>query len=81
MTFVSPVRISAPASTQAGRLEGNVVIDAIILKDGSVSDVKVLRSTNRLFEQPCIEAVKQWRFTPGSHDVILTVTVNFTLRP
>jgi hypothetical protein len=33
-----------------------------------------------MFEPECIQAVKQWRFTPGSQDVILTVTVNFTLR-
>jgi periplasmic protein TonB len=79
--LIKKVEPRYPPLAQAARLEGNVVIDAIILKDGSVSDVRVLRSTNRLFEQPCIEAVKQWRFSPGSQDVILTVTVNFTLRP
>jgi len=77
--LIKKVEPRYPPLAQTARLEGNVVIDAIILKDGSVSDVRVLRSTNKLFEQPCIEAVKQWRFTPGSQDVILTVTVNFTL--
>ena len=57
----------------------SLTVDAIIRKDGTVSDVKVLKSSNPMFEQECIEAVKQWRFTPGSQDVILTVTVRFTL--
>jgi protein TonB len=78
--LIKKVEPRYPPIAQAARLEGTVVIDAIILKDGSVSDVKVLKSSNPMFEQACIEAVKQWRFTPGSQDVILTVTVNFTLR-
>ena len=91
---MGPVRVSAgqgpglirkvepryPAIARAARVEGTVVVDAIIRKDGTVSDVKVLKSSNPMFEPECIQAVKQWRFTPGSQDVILTVTVNFTLR-
>jgi protein TonB len=69
-----------PPIARAARVEGTVVVDAIIRKDGTVSDVKVLKSSNPMFEPECIQAVKQWRFTPGSQDVILTVTVNFTLR-
>lgn len=69
-----------PPIAQTARLEGKVVVDAIIRRDGTVSEVNVLSSTNAMFEQACIDAVRQWRFTPGSQDVILTVTVNFTLR-
>ena len=89
-----PVRVSAgqgpglvkkvepryPPMARTARIEGSVVVDAVILKDGTVSEVKVLSSTNPLFNQACIDAVSQWRFTPGPQDVILTVTVNFTLR-
>ena len=69
-----------PPIAQAARIEGTVVVDAVIRKDGTVSDVTILRSTNKVFEQSCIEAVRQWRFTPSPQDVILTVTVTFTLR-
>jgi periplasmic protein TonB len=69
-----------PPIAQTARIEGRVVVDAVIRRDGTVSEVKVLSSTNAMFEQACIDAVRQWRFTPGSQDVILTVTVNFTLR-
>jgi protein TonB len=69
-----------PPVARTARIEGTVVVDAIIRKDGTVSDVTVLKSSSRVFDQACIDAVKQWRFTPSGQDVILTVTVNFTLR-
>ena len=78
--LVKKVEPHYPPIARTARLEGTVVVDAVIRKDGTVSDVTVIRSTNKMFEQACIDAVRQWRFTPGSQDVILTVTVNFTLR-
>jgi len=89
-----PIRVSAgqgpglikkvepryPPLAQSARIEGTVVVDAVIRKDGTVSDVTILRSSSKMFDQACIDAVRQWRFTPGSQDVVLTVTVNFTLR-
>lgn len=69
-----------PPIAQAARMEGTVVLDAVIHKDGTVGDITVLRSANELFEQSAVEALKQWRYTPGDYDVILTVTVNFTMR-
>lgn len=78
--LIKKVEPQYPPIARAARMEGTVVVDAIILKDGSVSDVKVLNSSSPMFEQACIDAVRKWRFTPGSQDVILTVTVRFTLR-
>jgi protein TonB len=91
---VGPVRVSPgqgpglikrvepkyPPLAQSARMEGTVVLDAVIHKDGTVGEITVLRSGNKLFEQSAIEALKQWRYTPGDYDVILTVTVNFTMR-
>ena len=90
----APVRVSAgqapglirriepqyPAVARAARIQGTVVVDAVIRMNGTVSDVTILRSTNPMFNQPCVDAVRQWRFTSIPQDVILTVTVNFTLR-
>ena len=78
--LVKKVEPIYPPIARSARLEGTVVVDAVILKDGTVREVKVLNSSNRMFDQACIDAVRQWRFTPGSQDVVLTVTVNFTLR-
>lgn len=78
--LIKKVEPRYPPIAQTARLEGSVTVDAIIRADGTVSDVTVLKSTNAMFNQACIDAVRQWRFTPGNQDVILTVTVNFTLR-
>ncbi|MCL4812278.1 MAG: energy transducer TonB [Vicinamibacteraceae bacterium] len=69
-----------PPAAQAARLEGVVVLDAIIDKEGRVVDIKVLREAHPMFTQSAVAALRQWRYSPGPQDVILTVTVTFTMR-
>lgn len=71
--------------TEAGRsrLEGTVVLMAVIGKDGSVRDVRV-ESGLPLLAQAAIDAVKQWRYKPYLSDgepveVDSRITINFTL--
>ncbi len=78
--LIKKVEPQYPPIARTAHITGNVVVDAVIRKDGTVADVTVLSSTNKIFEQACIDAVRQWRFTPGPQDVVLTVTVNFTLK-
>ncbi|HXW03962.1 MAG TPA: TonB family protein [Vicinamibacterales bacterium] len=78
--LIRKVEPQYPPIARASRTEGSVVVDAVIRSDGTVSDVKVVKSSSPMFEQACLDAVKQWRFTPGPQDVILTVTVKFTLQ-
>lgn len=68
-----------PPAARATRLQGTVVLDAVILADGSVSEVTVIESANPMFDKSAIDALKQWRFTPGDHDVIMSLTVHFKL--
>lgn len=77
---VSPVY---PPEAQAARVSGMVILEAVIGRDGRVTDAKVLRSVPML-DQAAIDAVMQWEFTPTLLNgapvrVIMTVTVNFTL--
>jgi protein TonB len=74
-----------PATAQAARVEGLVVLDAVIDATGRVTGVQVTRSIP-LLDQAAIEAVRQWRFTPTLLNgepvsILLTVTVRFTLGP
>ena len=81
MKDVNPVY---PPIAQSARVQGVVILEATIGPDGRVQDVKVLRSIP-LLDASAIEAVKQWVYTPTMLNnvpvpVIMTVTVNFTLR-
>jgi protein TonB len=69
-----------PPALQSARIEGAVVIDAVIKQDGTVGEIRVLESANAIFEKAAVDAIKQWRYTPSSYDVILTVRVNFSLK-
>jgi len=72
-----------PAIARSARVTGTVILEAVIAEDGTVRDVRVLRSI-RLLDEAAIEAVRQWRFTPTllngeAVPVIMTVTVAFNL--
>jgi TonB family protein len=56
-----------------------------VRRDGTVSDVKVLRRLGAGLDDRAIEAVRQWRFAPATRhgtpvDVIVEVAVEFNLR-
>jgi protein TonB len=73
-----------PPIAQSARVQGVVILEATIGPNGNVQDVRVLRSIP-LLDAAAIEAVKQWQYTPTLLNgvpvpVIMTVTVNFTLR-
>ena len=78
--LIKKVEPPYPPLARAARIQGTVLVDAIIRKDGTVTDVTIVKSNNPLFNQPTIDAVRQWRFTPWQHDVVLTVTVTFVLQ-
>lgn len=78
--LVKRVEPAYPPLMQAAQREGVVTLDAVIYQDGTVGEVKVLSAPHESFADASVAAVRQWRFTPFPQDVILTVTVNFTLR-
>jgi len=72
-----------PSIAITAKMQGIVIIEATIAKDGSVKDARVLKSMP-LLDQAAIDAVRQWKFTPTllnnvPVEVLMTVTVNFTL--
>jgi TonB family protein len=82
----SKIEPEYPELARVARLEGNVILQAIIHSDGSVGDIEVLRTNrpNMGFEDSAIEAVAQWRYKPAEQngkpvEVYFTVFVNFTL--
>jgi TonB family protein len=81
---IKDVRPAYPPAAQSARVQGVVIIEAIIGPDGHVQDARVLRSIP-LLDASALEAVRQWEFTPSTLNgvpvpVIMTVTVNYTLQ-
>ena len=73
-----------PPLAIVARVEGVVIVEATISRDGGVEDARVLRSVP-LLDAAAVDAVRQWRFTPTLLNgvpvrVIMTVTVHFTLK-
>jgi protein TonB len=72
-----------PPEAGRARIEGTVVLMAVIGKDGSVQDVQV-ESGLPMLAQAAMEAVKQWRYRPyllngELVEVDSRITINFTL--
>jgi protein TonB len=89
-TLVTPpvkIRDASPAYPEVPRLarvEGQVVIEAVIGVTGDVVETRVLRSTP-MFAEAALAAVRQWKYRPTLINgrpvpVVLTVTVTFRLQ-
>ena len=81
--LIHDVAPTYPPEAGRARIEGAVVLLAVIAKDGSVQDVRV-ESGLPLLAQAAIDAVKQWRYRPylvngEPVEVDSRITINFTL--
>jgi protein TonB len=82
--LVNRVEPSYPEAARKARMEGVVILEAIITANGNVEEVKVLKSVNPLLDAAATRAVSQWKYRPATLNgravrVYLTVTVTFNL--
>lgn len=72
-----------PEIARSNRIQGVVILEAVISESGHVRDVRVVRSIP-LLDHAAMDAVRQWQFTPTLLNgqpvpVLLTVTLSFVL--
>jgi periplasmic protein TonB len=72
-----------PPLAKMARIQGTVRLEAIISKDGTIQDLKVL-SGHPLLVKSAIDAVSRWRYQPtllngDPVEVVTEIDVNFTL--
>lgn len=86
-TVLSEVKPSYTAEAMRAKVQGAVMVEAIVREDGSVGQVRIVRSLDRTFglDEEALRAVKNWRFRPGKHQgrnvaVIVEIELTFTLR-
>lgn len=61
--LVHQVKPQYPAMARETRVEGDVLLEAVIGKDGTVSDLQVISGPSLLIP-PAMRAVRQWRYKP-----------------
>jgi periplasmic protein TonB len=86
----APNKLSAPQPqyteiARKARIQGVVIVQAIIDKQGNVTDVKVLKGLPMGLDQAAVDAIRKWKFEPATLngkpvDVYYNLTVNFTLQ-
>ena len=75
------------AEAMRAKVQGVVLVEAVILPDGTVGDVTVIRSLDKVFglDDEAVKAARQMRFLPGTRfgepvAVLVTIELSFTLR-
>jgi TonB family protein len=69
------------------KVQGGVTLEAVVQTDGTVGEVRVVRSLDKEFgmDDEAVETVKQWRFEPGKKDsepvpVLVVVEMSFSMK-
>jgi len=64
--LIHQVKPQYPSQARQAHIQGTVVLQAVIGKDGSVQSVKAIRGPSPMLTQAAVEAVKQWKYKPYS---------------
>jgi periplasmic protein TonB len=83
--LIKEVRADYTDQARRANVSGEVVLEIVVRRDGTVGDIRVLQRLGSGLDQRAIEAVRQWRFAPARLkgapvDVIVEVAVEFKLR-
>jgi TonB family protein len=86
-SVISEVKPSYTADAMRQKIQGVVMVEAIVMPDGGVGQVTVVRSLDPTFglDQEAVKAVRRWRFRPGTRmgqpvPVLVEIELTFTLR-
>ena len=83
-TLLHRVEPLYPPVAVSARLQGLVILEALVDRDGTVVDVKVLRSAGSVLDREALIAVRQWRYAPLALNgqrmgFVVTVVLSFSV--
>ena len=83
--LLKEVRADYTDEARRANVEGEVVLEIVVRRDGTVGDVRILQRLGSGLDQRAVQAVRQWQFAPSrlrgaAVDVIVEVSVEFKLR-
>jgi TonB family protein len=75
------------ADAMRAKVQGIVLLECVVMPDGSVSDIRVVRSLDKVFglDEQAVKAAQKWKFMPGTLKgqpvpVLVTLEISFNLR-
>jgi periplasmic protein TonB len=85
--LIVQVRPEYTSAAMLARIQGVVSLEAIVMADGSVGDVRIIGSLDRDLglDEQAIKAVKRWRFRPATRlgtaiPMFVAIEMTFSLR-
>lgn len=85
--IVREVKPQYTADAMRAKVQGTVLLECVVLADGTVGRIDVVRSLDPTFglDLEAVKAARQWRFQPGTRfgepvNVLVTIELTFTLR-
>ena len=85
--LVRDVKPAYTAEAMRAKVQGVVLLECVVMPDGTVGDIQVKRSLDRTFglDAEAVKAAKQWKFVPGMRlgqpvPVLVTIELQFSLR-
>jgi TonB family protein len=85
-TLLKEVRPKYTPDALRDRIQGTVVLEVVVGRDGRPTAIRVMRSLDPAgLDEEAVLAARDWRFTPGRVgdtpvDVLVTIQVDFTIR-
>ena len=84
-SLIRRVQPTYPPLARSARIQGPVILEAVISKAGTIDNLRVV-SGHPMLVGAAIEAVSQWRYRPyilngEAVEVETQITVNFVLGP
>ena len=81
---IEKVDASYTEEARNARINGIVILEVVVGRDGLVKDASVIKPLPFGLNQAALDAVKQWKFKPGTLDgnpvdVIFNIVINFRL--
>jgi len=87
---LAPIRIHAPQpqyteAAKKARIQGVAIAQAIVDKEGNVTDVKILKGLPMGLDHEALKAIRTWKFEPATRNgepvsVYYTITLRFSLK-
>jgi protein TonB len=83
---VRPQCVACPVSyspqAERLRLEGDVVVALVVDEEGHVTEARLVRSDEKLLEEPALRSVRKWQYRPATKGGVpgkmhIEVTVRF----